>query len=80
MDPPSARRRADAERSEGEVERVRVYRLLGQTYGRTGESINGPSVARQRRIVRIVVVPPPLSRQPLSLSHPQSAAAGLSRR
>lgn len=25
-----------------------VYRLLGQTYGRTGESINGPSVAHQR--------------------------------
>lgn len=46
MDPPSARSHADAERVSVYV---RVYRLLGQTYGRTGESINGPSVAHQRR-------------------------------
>lgn len=61
---------------------VRVYRLLGQTYEDVrGSPLTGPPLPTSG-VVRIVVVPPPpLGGQPLSLSlsHPQSAAAGLSR-
>lgn len=64
MDPPSARSRADVERVSVYV---RVYRLLGQTYGR-GSPLTGPPLPTSG-VVRIVVVPPPsLSRRPLSLS------------